>query len=42
MMLKAMFSIKAFAEDNKKIAAYTKEAQEKFYQMNYLARIRAK
>lgn len=34
MMLKAMFSIKAFAEDNKKISAYTKEAQEKFYQMN--------
>ncbi len=34
MMLKAMFSIKAFAEDNKKISAYTKEAQEKFYKMN--------
>lgn len=34
MMLKAMFSIKAFAKDNKKISAYTKEAQEKFYQMN--------
>lgn len=34
MMLKAMFSIKAFAEDNKKISAYTKKAQEKFYQMN--------
>ncbi len=34
MMMKAMFSIKAFAEDNKKISAYTKEAQEKFYQMN--------
>ncbi len=34
MMFKAMFSIKAFAEDNKKISAYTKEAQEKFYQMN--------
>ena len=34
MMLKAMFSIKAFAEDNKKISAYTNEAQEKFYQMN--------
>lgn len=34
MMLKAMFSIKAFAEDNKKISAYTTEAQEKFYQMN--------
>ena len=34
MMLKAMFSIKAFAKDNKRISAYTKEAQEKFYQMN--------
>ncbi len=34
MMLKAMFSIKAFAKDNKKISAHTKEAQEKFYQMN--------
>ncbi len=34
MMFKAMFSIKAFAEDNKKISAYTKKAQEKFYQMN--------
>ena len=34
MFLKAMFSIKAFAEDNKKISAYTDEAKEKFYQMN--------
>ena len=34
MMFKALFSIKAFAEDNKKISAYTEEAQEKFYQMN--------
>ncbi|WP_346938438.1 alpha/beta hydrolase [uncultured Clostridium sp.] len=34
MMFKAIFSIKAFANDNKKISAYTKEAQEKFYQMN--------
>lgn len=34
MMLKAMFSIKSFAKDNKKISAYTKEAQEKFYEMN--------
>ena len=34
MMFKAMFSIKAFAEDNKKISAYTEEAQKKFYQMN--------
>jgi 3-oxoadipate enol-lactonase len=34
MMLKAIFSIKAFAIDNKKISAYTKIAQERFYQMN--------
>lgn len=34
MMLRAFFSIKAFAEENKKISAYTQEAQEKFYQMN--------
>lgn len=34
MMVKAMFSIKAFAKDNRKISAYTKEAQEKFYEMN--------
>jgi len=34
MMFKAMFSIKSFAKENKKISAYTKEAQEKFYQMN--------
>lgn len=34
MMFKAMFSIKAFAKENKKISCYTKEAQEKFYQMN--------
>jgi len=34
MMFKAIFSIKAFANDNKEISAYTKEAQEKFYQMN--------
>lgn len=34
MMMKAIFSIKAFAKDNKKISAYKKEAQEKFYQMN--------
>lgn len=34
MIFKAMFSIKAFAEDNKKISSYTKEAQGKFYQMN--------
>lgn len=34
MMCKAIFSIKAFANDNKKISAYTKIAQEKLYQMN--------
>jgi len=34
MMMKAAFSIKAFAEENKKISAHTKQAQEKFYQMN--------
>lgn len=34
MMLRAFVSIKAFAEENKKISAYTKSAQEKFYKMN--------
>lgn len=34
MMLQAIFSIKRFANSNKKISAYTKEAQEEFYQMN--------
>lgn len=34
MMLKAIFSIKWFAQSNKLISAYTKEAQEDFYQMN--------
>lgn len=34
MMFKAIFSMKAFANDTKKISAYTKEAQEKIYQMN--------
>lgn len=34
MMLKVVFSIKAFAKDNKKISAYTKEAQDRFYEMN--------
>lgn len=34
MMLKAMFSIKWFAKANKKISAYTTEAQEEFYNMN--------
>lgn len=36
MMLKAVFSIKWFAKSNKLISAYTKEAQEQFYQMNIL------
>lgn len=34
MMLKAFFSVKWFAEANKKISAYTARAQEDFYQMN--------
>ena len=34
MMLKALFSIKWFAKDNKKISAYTTEAQEEFYNLN--------
>lgn len=34
MMLKAMFSIKWFAKANKKISAYTMEAQEEFYKIN--------
>lgn len=34
MMLKAIFSIKWFSNANKKISAYTKEAQEEFYRMN--------
>lgn len=34
MMLKALFSIKWFAEDNKKISAYTLQAQKDFYDMN--------
>ena len=34
MMLKAIFSIKWFAEDNKKISAYTPKAQQEFYEMN--------
>lgn len=34
MMLKALFSIKWFAQSNKLISAYTYEAQEAFYQMN--------
>lgn len=34
MILKALFSIRWFAESNKKISAYTKEAQDEFYRMN--------
>ena len=34
MMLKAVFSVKWFAKSNKKISAYTPEAQEEFYIMN--------
>ena len=34
MMLKALFSIKWFARANKKISAYTSEAQQEFYNMN--------
>lgn len=34
MLLKALFSVKWFAEDNKKISAYTPEAQQAFYDMN--------
>ncbi len=34
MMLKAVFSIKWFAESNKKISAYTEQAQKEFYEMN--------
>ncbi len=34
MMMKALFSIKWFAKANKKISAYTSEAQAKFYEMN--------
>ncbi|XCP84476.1 alpha/beta hydrolase [Roseburia hominis] len=34
MMLKAIFSIKWFAKSNKKISAYTQQAQKDFYEMN--------
>lgn len=34
MMFKAIFSIKWFAEANKKISAYTSQAQKAFYDMN--------
>ena len=36
MMVKALFSIKCFANANKKISAYTSEAQNEFYAMNIL------
>lgn len=34
MMLKAIFSVKWFAKSNKKISAYTLQAQRDFYKMN--------
>lgn len=34
MMLKALFSVKWFAEANRKISAYTIQAQNEFYEMN--------
>lgn len=34
MMLKAIFSIKWFAKSNRKISAYTLQAQKEFYEMN--------
>ncbi len=34
MMIKALFSIKSFAKSNKKISAYTDEAQTAFYNLN--------
>lgn len=34
MMLKAVFSVKWFAKSNKKISAYTLQAQNDFYEMN--------
>ena len=34
MMLKAIFSVKWFAKSNKKISAYTSQAQKDFYEMN--------
>ena len=36
MMLKAVFSMKWFAEGNKKISAYTSQAQNEFFDMNIL------
>lgn len=34
MMMKALFSIRWFAKANKKISAYTPQAQEEFYKLN--------
>ena len=34
MMFRALVSVKWFAEENKKISAYTAKAQEEFYEMN--------
>lgn len=34
MMMKALISVKWFAKANKKISAYTEEAQEEFYEIN--------
>ena len=34
MMLKALFSVKWFSKANKKIAAYTSDAQTAFYNLN--------
>ena len=34
MMLEALFSVKWFAQSNKKISAYTPQAQDTFYDMN--------
>lgn len=34
MMLRAVFSVRRFAEANKSISAHTAQAQEEFYQMN--------
>lgn len=36
MMLKALFSVKWFAKANKKISAYTSQAQDEFFAMNVL------
>ncbi len=36
MMLKALFSVKWFAKENKKISAYTVQAQDEFFDMNVL------